>query len=93
MDSISRCLEVFGFGADFRKWVSISCTDLSICNSNNGLHSEFFNLRGVSVRQGDPLSHLAIVIRTNDNIRGINLGDCEIKLLQYAVDTTVLFFG
>ena len=93
---ISRCLEVFGFGADFRKWVSILYTDVSSCVSNNGLHSDFFNLeRGV--RQGDPLSPyifitavelLAIAIRTNDNIRGINLGDCEIKLLQYADDTT-----
>ena len=49
----SRCLEVFGFGADFRKWVSILYTDVSSCVSNNGLHSDFFSLeRGVG--QGDP---------------------------------------
>ena len=36
---ISRCLEVFGFGADFGKWVSILYTDVSSCVRNNGLHS------------------------------------------------------
>ena len=44
---ISRCLEVFGFGADFRKWVSILYTDVSSCVSNNGLHSDFLTSRGV----------------------------------------------
>ena len=31
---------------------------------------------------------LAIAIRTNDNIRGICLGESEIKLLQYIDETT-----
>ena len=45
---ISRCLEVFVFGADFRKWVFILYTDVSSCVSNNGLHSDFFlSSRGV----------------------------------------------
>ena len=67
-------------------------TDISSCVSNNGVHSDFFVLeRGV--RQGDdPLSPflfiaaveiLAIVIRTNNNIRGISIGDQEYKLVQY----------
>ena len=54
-DTIFRCLDVFGLGPTFRRWVSVLYTDVSSCISNNGLHSDYFILeRGV--RQGDPLS-------------------------------------
>ena len=93
---IHRCLEVFGFGSDFIRWFSVLYKDISSCVCNNGVHSDYFILeRGV--RQGDPLSPyifitavelLSINIRTNSNIRGINIGETEIKVLQYADDTT-----
>ena len=60
--------------------------------------SDYFTLeRGV--RQGDPLSpylfilavkSLAISIRQNVDIKGIKIGNHEVKLLQYADDTTAI---
>ena len=93
---LHKCLDVFNFGSDFKKWVSLLYNDISSCVSNNGVHSDFFALER-DVRQGDPLSPylfiatveiLAIAIRTNNNIRGISIGDQEYKLVQYADDTT-----
>ena len=54
---------------------------------------------GKFVQQGDPLSPyhftivvkiLAIAIRQNEAIKGINIGNEETKLLQFADDTTAL---
>ena len=51
------------------------------------------------VRQGDPLSPylfvtaveiLGIAIRNKDSIKGIEINDLEIKLLQFADDTTAV---
>ena len=65
--------------------------------TNNGYASDFFNLeRGV--RQGCPLSGilfvlgieiLALAIKKNPKIEGIRVGAREIKITQYADDTTV----
>ena len=51
------------------------------------------------MRQGDPLSPylfvisveiLAIAVRNNKNIKGIKINGSEVKLLQFADDTTAL---
>ena len=90
-------LDVFNFKEDFKRWVKVFYTDISSCVTNNGFASPFFNLnRGV--RQGCLLSSLLFVLRieflnltiqTNSNIKGIKVGDEEIKNTLYADDTTL----
>ena len=96
-DYLSTVLDVFNFKEDFKRWVKVFYTDISSCVTNNGFASPFFNLhRGV--RQGCPLSGLLFVlgiellnlaIQTNSNIKGIKVGDEEIKNTLYADETTL----
>ena len=95
-DFILECLESFNFDPEFVGWVKTFYKNIQSCIINNGTTSDFFILeRGV--RQGDPLSPylfvlaaeaLAIAVRQNKAIIGINIGKEETKLLQYAYDMT-----
>ena len=96
---IHKCLETFNFGLDLRQWIKVFYTDISSCVLNNGYASKHFHLeRGV--RQGCPLSGtlfviaielLARSIRRSKDIKGITIDEHnEVKLSQYADDTTVL---
>ena len=67
------------------------------CVTNNGYHSEFFQV-SQGIRQGCPLSALLFVlvveimaanIRNNHNIKGIKVGEAEIKISQLADDTSL----
>jgi len=71
------------------------------CILNNGWASNFFEIQR-GVRQGCPLSAylfilsaevLAAAIRKNTNIKGISVNNVEIKLSQYANDTTLILNG
>lgn len=89
-------LKKFNFGPSITKWVKTFYTGVSSCVINKGVTSEYFPVeRGV--RQGDPLSPylfilsvevLACAIRQNKEIKGINIGNTELKVLQYADDTS-----
>lgn len=66
-----------------------------------GLYQSFFHLQR-GCRQGDPISPyifilcvevLGLMIRKNDNIRGIRINDSETKLSQYADDTQIFLDG
>ena len=101
-DFMNSVLLKYNFGQNFIKWVNIFYTNVTSCMINNGHTSPYFNIaRGV--RQGDPLSPyifilcveiLACKIRQSENIKGIPMpcdtGQCEVKILQYADDSTIL---
>ena len=96
---VHKCLETLNFGPDLRQWIKVFYNNISSCVMNNGHASRHFNLeRGV--RQGCPLSGTLFVIamellsqciRRSKEIKGITIQENkEVKLSQYADDTTVL---
>ena len=94
-----KTLENFNFGPSVNQWVNTFYSDISACTINNGYTSGYFKLeRGV--RQGDPLSPylfilamevLAHVVREEKSIRGIKLGETELKIVLFADDNSGLF--
>jgi hypothetical protein len=94
---IYDALKLFNIGPVFIKWVHTIYNKSEACVTNNGFSSPFFNLQR-GVRQGCPLSAylfimvvelLAHKIRNSNQIKGIMIGNTEIKLVQMADDTTV----
>ena len=98
-DYIQKCLSSFNFGPQLRQWVGVFYKDISSCVLNNGHASKHFFLKR-GVRQGCPLSGMLFVIaiellaqsiRHSDIIKGIKIqANQEVKLTQYADDTTAL---
>jgi len=84
-----KALESFNFGESVIKWVELFYNKISSCVMNKNITSPYFNIsRGV--RQGDPLSPLlfivsvellAVNIRKNQNIKGIEFSGKEIKMM------------
>ena len=100
-DYLGSVLKAYNFGKDFRKWFTILYKNSSSCVINNGFFTEFFKIER-SCRQGDPLSPylfilavepLAAAIRNSDKIKGISVGDREVKIGQYADDTFLFLNG
>ena len=88
----------FGFGPQFIHWVRTIFKNAESCVMNNGHSTGYFPLeRGT--KHGDPLSAslfilcvetLFIEIRENEVLKGIRIGDNEIKLSAYADDADFL---
>jgi exonuclease III len=99
-DFIFCTLEKFNFGMYFRNWIKILYTNPVINVKNNGwLSCNIPVSRGI--RQGCPISALlfilvteilAIKVKNDNDIHGFKFCDhfSEIKLTQYADDTTLL---
>ena len=99
---VDKCLTFFNFGPMIKRWIKTFYTNITSCISVNGSYSEWFSInRGC--RQGDPCSPyifllcseiLSLLIRQNENIKGINLGDDVNALLsQFADDATFYLDG
>jgi len=96
-DFLHKTLQHFGFGPIFRHWISTIYNNSTSSIKVNGWLTKFINMeRGL--RQGCALSMplyiltaeiLAIQIRNNTNIHGITINKHEVKLSQYADDTTL----
>ena len=93
---IFGALQAFGFGECYISWVKLIYEDIVACVINNGFTSQWFKLsRGT--RQGCCLSPFLFVIavellahnvRMNRSILGIKVVKREIKISQFADDTT-----
>ena len=93
-----KILEKFNFGPSYRNWIKICYTNISSTIINNGFTSGWFHIsRGV--RQGCPLSTilfiicvelLAQLIRNDNEIKGITIGEQEHKISLFADYTTCI---
>ena len=105
-DSVSwsflyRTLKLFNFQESFIRWIRTCNTNVKAYVIQSGFLSASINIeRGC--RQGDPIALylfilcaqiLCYMIIQNKKIRGINFNNTEIKISQYADDTTLILDG
>ena len=91
-------LEKFNFGVNFIKWIKILYYEPRFKVKNNGWLSGSYTMeRGI--RQGCSMSSLifilvmevlATMVRSNENIKGIEINNNEHKLVMYADDVTFI---
>lgn len=93
---IIAVLEWFGFGQNFVSLVKLIFTTIETCVINAGFSSRYFKpARGI--RQGCCVSPylfllavevMAICIRSDESIEGLELGGNVLKIVQFADDST-----
>jgi len=96
---IHKCIELYNFGPNIRRWISILYNNVESGVMNAGFMTNYFKVsRGV--RQGCPLSPLlfvlavemvALKVRQDQLCRGIELLNGEnAKISQFADDSTLI---
>ena len=92
-----KTLDYFNFGSDIKRWVNIFYTNIESTVLNNGFITNWFR-PSKGVRQGCPLSPYLFIllaeilsnkIRQDFGVKGIKVFENEIKLSQFADDTTL----
>ena len=93
-----QTLKKFNFGEKFIQWIQILYFEPSLVIKNNGWLTNSIQMKR-GVRQGCPISALLFIlcveimslgIKQNNNIKGITLNNKEVKLSQYADDSTLI---
>ena len=95
---VNHTLQYFGFGSSLTNWARTFYTNIESCILNNAWSSDVFTLQR-GVQQGCPLSPYLFIlsvevlgksIRANSRIKRVAVNNTEIKLSQYADDTTLI---
>ena len=94
-------LNRFNLGMNFPRWIKTFYKDRNSCVLNNGFLSKPVDIRR-GIFQGCPISPLlfllaieilAIAVRSNSNIKGIQIGTTEKKINLFADDTICFLMG
>lgn len=98
---LEKCLHFFKFSPCIVRWFKTLYNNASSCVHLNGQYSKWFPLQR-GCRQGDPVSPylyliaaevLSLMIRRNNEIKGISIQDQEVLLRLFADDTTLFLDG
>lgn len=98
---IYKVLSYFGFGEYIIQWIKILNTNFRACILQSGFLSEQFDIQR-GCRQGDPVAPylfiicaeiLSILIKQNNDIKGIFVHNKEHIISQYADDTLLALDG
>ena len=105
-DSISwsfiyQTMTFLGFSKNLVQWVRLLNNNIKATIIQCGVLSDFIDIKR-GCRQGDPISPylfiivaqiLTVLVKNNKHIQGITIGNIEIKLTQFADDTTLILDG
>lgn len=98
---IYKVLNFFGFGDNIIQWIKILNTNFRATILQSGFLSTQFDIQR-GCRQGDPVAPylfilcaeiLAILIKQNNDIKGICINNTEHKISQNADDTSLVLDG
>ena len=100
-DFLNECMKILGFNAGFIQWINTFNNKAFASIIQCGYLSDPINI-GRGCRQGDPIApylfilcsfFLTIMIDQNTSIKGIKFNNKEIKIIQFADDTSIFLDG
>ena len=98
---IENVLKYFNFGPSIISWIKLFQSGSESCIIQNDFMSDSLKLKR-GCRQGDPVSPYVFILcaeilgkmlRTNKNVKGININGNDFLLSQYADDTQIFLDG